>query len=93
MSNIQNTYEVELKRICRSNLLGVRSGRRKDWYWMLRVDKRHDITNKLRLVLSWKFGRRVLRMTPHQVLYHTIEEYKRLDYLGYKGLKYGEFSC
>ena len=93
MSNIQNIYEVELKRICRSNLIGVRSGRKKDWYWRLTADKNLDLTHKLRLILSWRFGGKVLLMTIQELLYHTIEEYKRVDYLGFQGLKYGEYHC
>ena len=45
---------------------------------------------KLRLVLSWVMGPRVLKLKPKQLLYYIIEYYKKYDREGYLTKKYGE---
>ena len=90
MSTIQQTFEDSLKRTCLSNLVGVRSGPRKDWHWALKSDNEHDIIEKLKLILSWVLGSRVIHMTKAEVLYHTIAQYKKCDYHGFISLKYGK---
>ena len=47
---------------------------------------------KLRLVLSWVMGPRVLKLKPKQLLYYIIEYYKKYDREGYLTKKYGEQS-
>ena len=94
MSTIQQIFEIELKRICQSNLLGIRSGPQEDdGYWRLKHDERRDIYKTLKLILSWVLGSRVIHMTNNEVLFHTIEQYKRCDYIGFLGLKYGKKQC
>ena len=92
MSTIQQTFETSLKRICLSNLIGVRSGPRKNWHWALKADKERDIVETLKFILSWVFGSKALHMTTKEVLYHTIEQYKKCDNHGYLRLKYGEYD-
>ena len=97
MSTIQETFEVSLERVVRDHLIGNRSGERKNWHWTLRPGPGNrdisDIINKLKLILSWVLGHRVIHMNPEEVLKHTIEEYKKCNYYGYMGMKYGEYCC
>ena len=91
MSTIREIFESSLTRVCQSNLIGIRSGQRKDWYWTFKSDKERDIIRKLKLILSWVMGSQVLHMTNQDVLKYTIEEYKKCNYYGFLGLKYGEY--
>ena len=93
MSTIQKTFETSLKRVCRTNLFGVRSGPQKNWHWALKNETKRDVIFTLKLILSWVLGSQVLKMTNAQVLYHTIEQYKKCDYPGFLSLKYGENQC
>ena len=63
-------------------------------YWsLIQPDVERDIINKLKLIISWVFGRRVINMTHTEVLKYTIEEYKKCNYSGFLRKKYGEHYC
>jgi len=89
MSNIQNKYQHSVEQAVRDHFVGNRSGERKDWHWCLHPDRDSDrIIKKLQLVLSWVFGRKVLSMTPRELMFHTLEEYKKCNKDTYLTMKY-----
>ena len=94
MSNIQNRFHDSLERAVRDHLVGNSSGPRETWHWSLKPVQDHRlIIKKLRMILSWVFGDKVLTMTSDDVLKHTIEEYKKYDYDSFLTMKYGEYWC
>ena len=86
MKNINNKFQDSLERAVQKHLVGNTTKRR----WELRPKKK-SVLLKLRLVLSWVMGTRALKFTPKEVLYHIIEQYKRLNHDGFMEKKYGEY--
>ena len=94
MSNITKTFQDSLERAVRDHLVGNRSGERENWHWTLRRGKDgENPVKKLKLILSWVLGSRVLNMTSEEVLEHIIEEYKKYNYDGFLTVKYGPYWC
>ena len=85
MSCIRKRFEESLQEVVKSNLVGNVNKQR----WELQPQKK-SVLQKLRLVLSWKMGCRAIKLTPKQLLFHFIEEYKALDPSGFMLKKYGK---
>ena len=88
MSNIQKRFEDSLEQMVRNHLKGNRT--KKLWELYPPQDWKVIMT-KLRLVLSWVMGRKVLTMTDVVVMSHIMKEYKKYNHDGYLTKKYGEY--
>ena len=81
--NIKKQFQDSLERAVRDHLIGNRTGERKNWNWTLRpCTDGGDVVEKLKLILSWVLGSRVVDMTSEEVLKH-------INYDGYLTTKYG----
>ena len=86
MNNIKKRFHTSLEQVVQDHFVGNTTKNR----WELRPQKQ-SVLLKLRLVLSWVMGPRVLKLAPKEVMYHIIEHYKRLNHDGYLEKKYGEY--
>ena len=94
MTTIYTIFQSTLERAVRDHLVPNRTGKRENWFWALKATQDCPCPlNKIKLILSWVLGNRVIHMTAGQVLKHMIEEYRKSNYYGFLRLKYGEDPC
>lgn len=89
-SSIQKRFEDSVQQVFREHFIGNMIKKR----WELRPKNRAKNKNKilltkLRLVLSWRMGITAFRLTPRELMFHIIEEYKKINHEGYLIKKYG----
>ena len=85
MNNINKRFQDSLEHVVQVHFSGNTTKSR----WELRPNKK-SVLLKLRLVLSWVMGARVLKLEPKEIMYHILEYYKRLNHHGYLEKKYGK---
>ena len=92
MSKIYTIFQSSLERAVREHLVPNRTGKRENWYWSLEVPEDPQSLMKLKLILSWVLGNKVIHMTAEQVLKHMIDEYRKSNYYSFMQLKYGDYT-
>ena len=71
MSKIYTIFKSSLERGVRDHLVPNRTGKRENWFWSLKGIEDPQTLLKLKLIISWVLGNRVIHMTAEQVLKHV----------------------